>query len=328
MSQLNQAILQTLAYADIFDYPLTSGEFYKFLICHPEAKPKDLNGILRNAQNDNYIETDGKYYFLKGRQKIVELRKKRERWSREKLKISQRVGKWLKIIPWIKMVGITGNLAMNNADKDDDIDILIVSQKGRVWLTRLVVTILVEFMGIRRKPSKRAKQSPCKNDEIAAATSWPRNDENYRNKICLNMFLDEDHLAVLPKERDLYTAHEVAQMKLLWDRGECYRHFLIDNLWIKDYLTNGIDTKILRYYDTKRRENNKSFLSILVSQYLNIMENLVKKLQLWYMRQRRTTEMISDGVIRFHPQDARKWILKEYNSRLLTLDKNQISVVE
>ncbi len=46
------------------------------------------------------------------------------------------------------------------------------------------------------------------------------------------------------------------------------------------------------------------------------LEVLARWLQLKYMAPRRTTEVIEPGRIRFHPQDARKWVLKEYHQRL------------
>jgi hypothetical protein len=52
---------------------------------------------------------------------------------------------------------------------------------------------------------------------------------------------------------------------------------------------------------------------------LTQLETIARWLQLKYMAPRRTTEVIESGRIRFHPQDARKWVLKEYNRRLKNL---------
>ncbi|HUV42805.1 MAG TPA: hypothetical protein VMY36_02750 [Patescibacteria group bacterium] len=49
------------------------------------------------------------------------------------------------------------------------------------------------------------------------------------------------------------------------------------------------------------------------------LEALARWSQLKYMESRRTTEVIEAGRIRFHPQDARNWVLKEYQSRLKKL---------
>ena len=49
------------------------------------------------------------------------------------------------------------------------------------------------------------------------------------------------------------------------------------------------------------------------------LEALARWLQLKYMESRRTTEVVETGRIRFHPQDARGWVLKEYQNRLKKL---------
>lgn len=202
-----KAILSTLAYADIFDYPLTKKEISRFLISESPQKLITLP--------DDIGYKDG-FYFLKGREKIVAIRKKREEFSRQKLNIALRVASWLKLIPTIKMIGITGALAMNNAGGDDDIDLLIVTGENRLWLTRLLATAIVELVASRRRPK----------------------DKIFRDKICLNMFLDERYLAVPKKERDLFTAHEVCQLRPIYGKNGIYKKFLEKNLWVKKYLPN------------------------------------------------------------------------------------------
>ncbi|PIS13786.1 hypothetical protein COT65_02390 [Candidatus Shapirobacteria bacterium CG09_land_8_20_14_0_10_47_13] len=214
MSQISKAILRTIAYADIFDYPLRQSEIWRFLISKiqiPKSKfQKNLDLLSLQVANQNDV------YFLKGREKIVALRQKREEWSRPKMTIARRVAGRLKLIPTVKMVAVTGALAMNNADRNDDIDLLIVTGRNRLWLTRLLTIFLVELVAKRRRP----------NDKVVA------------NKICLNMFLDEDCLAVPQNEQDLFSAHEVCQLRLLWDKNNCYQKFIKANLWSQKFLAN------------------------------------------------------------------------------------------
>lgn len=209
--------LRTLAYADIFDYPLTAPEIWKFLITEQRVDPeKFLREILEMRKEKKQVGIDDQFFCLSGRKKIIALRKKRERWSQKKLTIARRVAQWLKLIPWIKMVAVTGNLAMENSGEDDDIDFLVATAKNRLWLTRLLTVLLVELASHRRRPG----------------------DKEAKDKICLNMFLDETHLAVPKKERDLFSAHEVCQLKILWQRGNLYQNFLKRNQWTKDFLAN------------------------------------------------------------------------------------------
>jgi hypothetical protein len=162
------------------------------------------------------LATDDHFYFFPTRQQTVSKRLKREKLSGEKLKIANRVTNWLKLIPTIKMVAVTGALAMKNSTKNDDVDLLIVVSKDRLWLTRLLSVFLVELVAQRRRPG----------------------DKMVRNKICLNMFLDEAHLMVPKKEQDLFTAHEVSQLKPLWERENIYQKFINLNQWYQKYLPN------------------------------------------------------------------------------------------
>jgi len=54
----------------------------------------------------------------------------------------------------------------------------------------------------------------------------------------------------------------------------------------------------------------------MVEKIFTKLEALARWLQLKYMASRRTTEIVEPGRIRFHPQDARAWVLKEYKKRL------------
>jgi len=210
MDSFQKSIFKTLVYADIFSYPLTFDQLKKFLIT---SKKTDFNitdlkmkGILKRKN----------YFFLKGRPKIIKERVKKEKYAKKKIKIAQKTARLLKLIPFIKMVGVTGNLAMKNTSKDDDIDFLIITSRNRLWLSRFLVVCLLELLGKRRHPKEK----------------------EVKDKICLNMFLDEDNLKIPQKEQNLFSAHEVLQFKPLWQRANIYDDFLNQNQWVKKFLAN------------------------------------------------------------------------------------------
>ena len=213
MTQLQKAILKTLAYGDVFGYPLKKEEICQFLLSDIRYGILDISKALKRIPQ---VSQQDAFYFLGGRAKIVALRKKREKWSQNKLQIAQKVAKWLKTNPFIKMVAVTGNLAMNNSDKDDDIDLLIIAGKNRLWLTRFLTVLLVELVANRRRPG----------------------DKDVKDKICLNMFLAEDCLQVPKKEQDLFSAHEVCQLKPIWHKDNTYQEFITQNQWYQKFLPN------------------------------------------------------------------------------------------
>lgn len=50
-----------------------------------------------------------------------------------------------------------------------------------------------------------------------------------------------------------------------------------------------------------------------------LLEPIARVVQLWYMRNHRTHEVISDTSLRFHPKDARVWIKRKLRTRLAKL---------
>ncbi len=211
---MKKEIISTLAYADIFDYPLRENEIYRFLISNFQFPISNFQKKL--SALSGVISKKNGFYCLRGREKIISIRKKREGWSKGKLKIAKRVAGWLKLIPSIKMVAVTGALAMENSNENDDIDLLIITSKNRLWLTRFLTVILLELVAKRRHPT----------------------DKEVKDKICLNMFLDEGHLEVPKKEQDLFSSHEVRQLKPILDKNGTHQKFLKANLWSKKYLPN------------------------------------------------------------------------------------------
>jgi hypothetical protein len=107
-------------------------------------------------------------------------------------------------LPFVRMAAITGALAMDNED-GRDIDYFIVTEAGRVWLCRGLVILLVRW----------------------AAYSG--------DVICPNFFLSEKALHL--QERNLFTAHELAQMRPLFGL-EVYRKIRRLNAWTAEFLPN------------------------------------------------------------------------------------------
>lgn len=269
----SESILRTLCYSDIFDFPLTKFELSSYLIKSSGSS---------QAHKNHYRCSSG-YYYLRGRKRLVPIRKKRESHSKAKRKRARQVLRFLRFLPSVQLIAITGAVAANNAKQDDDIDVMIVTTPRWLWTTRFVIIVLADILHIRRRP----------------------HDVHVSDKFCFNMFLDTRHMAVPQKEQDLFSANEIAHMKILWGRGDIKKRFYYENRWIKKYLPT-IHYSIL---------NNQSPLNTQQS-IVNPIEFILKHVQLFIMRSKRTSEVIKDGYLRFHPRDARKWIMKEYTKRL------------
>ena len=283
----------TVAYADVFDYPLTVEELSLW----------KLRRIVidRNAEG---VEQKNGYFFLRGRSALVLQRQTRAVWQEHKWSIAHRAARWLSLIPTIQLVGVTGGLAMNNARAEDDIDLFLVAAPSTIWISRLLSIVFMQLLGLRRRPGEK--------DVV--------------NKVCLNMFMSPRStklpfwgLDIPVGDRDCFSAHEVLQMRPLWEQPGVYRKFLYSNQWTRAYLPAAWNEKLKYIVPAAHR-------TPLVVEYLfRICEYPAKKVQLWYMRNRRTKETITDTMLRFHPKDARVWVKRKFASRLarfgIPLDK-------
>src|SRR3989338_8051802 len=101
-SKIKEAILKTLCYADVFDYPLTYEEIGKWMI------GVRIRNFELGIRNNKIISEKKGLYFFRGREKIVQERIKRKKWSDYKLKIAEKTAKILAVIPSVKLIGVTG----------------------------------------------------------------------------------------------------------------------------------------------------------------------------------------------------------------------------
>ena len=145
------------------------------------------------------------YVTLRNREHLAAVRERRRVSSTALRRKAERYGRWIARLPFVRMVAVTGSLAVGNAEESDDLDYLIVAAPGRVWLARAMTMVVVRIAGLRG------------------------------TTVCPNYLLSEARLAL--RNHDLYTARELLQMQPLAG-VEVYRRMLAANPWWRDYLPN------------------------------------------------------------------------------------------
>jgi hypothetical protein len=204
LSELEKAILLTVHYRDLFGHALTRDELHADLL-HPCPDPEALAPALARLDGP-YLTVRGAYVTWKGREKLVELRAHRQAVSEATWRWAFRFGRWVRTIPFLKMAGVTGSLAMNNADRSHDVDMFFVAEAHRLWLTIPLLSLLKHF-------SRRCLAM----------------------QFCPNTCLDENVLEF--PDQNLYVAHQIVHLVPLWGE-EVYRRFLVANRWIENFLPN------------------------------------------------------------------------------------------
>lgn len=215
-NKLAKNLLATIAYYDCLDYPLTVFELWKYMIRtdyyaaeKQRAENFSVADVVREMKNNtlgSYVEQLNGFYFLKGRSALVEKRIAGGKISAQKMKQLRGIVKILRFVPFVRMVGVTGRLAMKNAGAKSDWDVLVVCKEGKIWTGRTLVTLAVHLLGKRR------------------------HGNHVCDRVCLNYFITDASLEVITK--DLFSANEYAFLFPLYG-WETYNRFQIKNQWIR-----------------------------------------------------------------------------------------------
>lgn len=288
------AILRTLIYSDLFNFPLNKEELWYFLKTNSSYSKPTFDYLLREA-SDNIKKKNG-LFFLKGHGEAVLLRKERQKISQKKINVARRVANVLSFIPTILFVGLSGSIASGNAAATDDIDFFIIVKKNKLWVSRFFILLFLEFLRVRR-------------------TKW---DKRAENKVCVNLLVDETQLEFVSDRHDLYTAHEIAQLVPFINKNTTYEKFLNKNEWIQDFMPN-TNIQFKNIPKIEYRNETKLWYQVFTV-FFNfisyLLEPFVKSFQKWNIAKTRTTETISDTFLAFHPFDYRQYILGLYFQKL------------
>ena len=203
-ARLDLAILQGLSYADLFDYPLRAAEVQHALVGVRATETEVGTRLAALARSGELARREG-YYTLPGREGLVEIRRRRERAATELWPEAVRCGRVIADLPYVRMVAVTGSLAVRNVESPADIDYMVVTAPGRVWVVRGTVSLY------RRVAMGRGV------------------------RLCPNYVLSEEALVI--EDRNLYTAHELLQMVPISGR-EVYLRMLAVNDWTARFLPN------------------------------------------------------------------------------------------
>lgn len=293
---VKKAIVKTLYYSSLFQFPLTKAELWKYCIAKQPITFKRWQKELEQLSG-SLIAFAAPYYVLHGQNHLITMRKKRFAHSQKKLQQHLQLLRLLSSLPTVRLLAISGSLARLNANKNADIDLFIITTKRTLWITRLLLLGLLQLTGKRRRYGQKKT----------------------KNTICLNMLLDEAHLHFGKQRQDLYTGYEICQLRVIVDKNYTYQHFLSANSWIQRFLPHFWQSTLR---GQQRSHSRFSYLSLP----FQLVEPLARSVQLFFIRRHQTAEIAGVGIAAFHPLDYRRQILHkmsqfEANSSLWDIDK-------
>lgn len=199
-----------LVYHDLFGYPLTLNEISFWQIGEEDFPQLQVQRV-------------GAYFCLVAREEIVLKRRIAHKESIRKYEVAKKAAKLLSLIPTVEMVAISGSLAMGNSRPKSGIELFIVSSVGCLWITRVLSFVLLKLLNFSV-------------DKIV--------DNKFKDNVEISTFVDKGNLS-MARHCDIYIAHEIAQIKVLFDKGGVYRKLINNNAWVKQFFPNAYK-KILR----------------------------------------------------------------------------------
>ncbi len=241
----------SLVYHSKFDYLLTKEDLDKWAV--GKKFPKQRYKLLANFKIPDFKN-----------------RIRREKISRTKLLLASKAASFLENIPTIKFVGITGSLAMNNAEEASDIDLMLITKNRTLWTTRGIVLVFLKLFGFKLRRAGQKEE---------------------KDKLCLNLWLDEGDLEW--KDRNEFTAHEIVQIKPLINKNNTFEKFLFKNKWILDYWPNAVT--ISRFAGSDSADSSKF-------NFVRSVEKLAFQFQYLYMKRKITNEIVRLTRAQFHPR--------------------------
>ena len=298
---LQRSLIATLAYFDLFDYPLNFMELQRYRYCFSsEEKKPTVQHILEALHSaDEKIAVHDGFWHLTGRDSIVRTRQRRYRLAEPKFSKACRVSRWLSFIPSVRLVAVCNSLALSNADAESDIDLFVVVRPGFLWVTRFIVVSALTLLGHRP------------------------NRTSHADKVCMSFFVSENALdlsGVAVHGEDVYLHYWIASLIPLYDAGGIFAAFLAKNSWIQQRIPGALFARRSSTITSPRW--GSIFLPIL-----RAAEPLAKKIQrrlfpaeIRMLANHDSRVVISDDMLKFHVIDRRKEFQKKFYARLHELD--------
>jgi hypothetical protein len=198
------AVLRSVVYASLFDYPLTLAQLRATLV-EVSADEAMVAAWWRHSEFlQSAIEHRDGWYFPAGRGDLVQTRSRREVLSRDLLERDRRLIALVSRMPFVRMVAVSGSLAHLNAERSADLDLFVITAPHRVWSVTLSVLVIARLLG-------------------------------WRKRMCLNYVISEAALAIAPG--DLFSANQIIHLRPIVGH-DVFAAFVEANPFVREHYPN------------------------------------------------------------------------------------------
>ena len=245
-----RAIARTVIYASLFDYPVTLRQLRAALIESAQTEAEVLALYERSAWIRSIVAYERGFFFPVGRRELIAVRSARETFSLHFLERHRTVLKLVGLLPFVRMVAISGSLAHFNLDGSGDLDLFVITRGRRVWTVTLAIVLLAKLLRCRKT-------------------------------VCANYVVADTRLEVA--QRDLFTANQIVHLKPIVGE-DLLEAFVAANAFVTEYYPNYTAPPPLTPYGPGRLQPLKRIAEWLLAGPSLLVEPLSRRAYSWHLR--------------------------------------------
>ncbi len=287
-----KSVLSTLVYFDIFNHPLKASELLEYTH-HLSNNSDQLQENLAFLVESKLIYFHKGYYLLNPRFENVERRESGSLMAEKTWPKAYEQSVLISKFPYVRSVVISGSLSKGFMDKDSDIDFLIITEPGRLWITRSLLALYKKLFLF-----------------------------NSHKYFCVNYFIDTNNLT-LP-DKNIFIATELMFAIPVYN-PDVHRKFLESNKWaMKYYPSKKMDIPFDPAKFPPPPSSKKIAENFLSGWFGKTLDKFLMKITIGFWQKKFRTmkkkqyerDMKSDaGVAKHHPNGFRDRVLQEYEEK-------------
>jgi len=302
---LAKSIIKTLAYYDIFNYPLTKEEIYICSNTNGDTKSSVFEE-LKVLVSSGIVYQSNKFYSIKHVNHLIGKRIEGNKRAIKKMKTAKLFSKFISHFPYVRGVLLSGSISKGYMDEKSDIDYFIITAHNRLWIARIFLVFFKKFFLL-----------------------------NSYKFFCINYFISITELEI--EEKNIFTAVELATLIPMYG-ADVYDALYDSNQWIKQFVPNYPKRDVSNVPKSKRKIFQLIIEPLINNRLGDYIDNKIMEMFIRYDEKRYGTLdedtfklafKTRKNVSKHHPNYFQKRVLESLRKKLEQLElKHNIALSE
>ncbi len=300
---LSERILATLRFFDLQQVALTALEAHRYLIADLQQLRPRLDGqydVVAESEVQHPISFDTifhqldvmvkekviaehrGYYFLLGRENLVDLRINNYIYGFQRERLISRYLRVTRHMPFVRGIALAGSQALGLPREGSDIDLLIITEPKFMWIARNFLTLYFRLLG---------KQ---------------RHGEHIANRFCLNHYLGT--IREVDVEKNLYKAMEYTKLRPVVYPQTIELFQLMNQSWIRQFFPHAI----FEQHDPEPQSGVQRALEIIFNnRFGQLLERFLRSWQTGRIKQDKFN-FVREDELSLHPESKHETLLNNF----------------